>query len=45
MRLLADGVGEPFWPDRDDPRAVKAGRIFAENVLLPLLMRALAQED
>jgi AcrR family transcriptional regulator len=43
MRLLSEGVGE--LSDPDDPRAIKAGRFFAESVLLPLLMRALAQED
>ena len=45
MRLLAEGVGEPFSADPNDPLAIKAGRIFAESVLLPLLMRALARED
>jgi AcrR family transcriptional regulator len=45
VRLLVEGVGEPFWSDENDPRAVKAGRLFAESVLLPFLLRALAQED
>lgn len=45
VRLLVEGVGEPFWSDTDDPRAVKAGRLFAESVLLPFLMRAVAHED
>jgi AcrR family transcriptional regulator len=45
VRLLVEGVREPFWSDADDPRAVKAGRLFAESVLLPFLLRALAQQD
>jgi len=45
IRLLAEGVGEPFWSDPEDPRAMKAGRFFAESVLLPFLLRALARED
>ena len=45
VRLLVEGVGEPFWSDPDDPRAIKAGRLFAESVLLPFLMRAVAHED
>ena len=44
-RLLAEGVGEPFCTDESDPRAIKAGRFFTEGVLLPFLLRALAQED
>ena len=45
VRLLVEGVGEPVLSDRNDPRAVKAGRMFAESVLLPFLLRALAQRD
>ena len=45
VRLLVEGVGESFWSDENDPRATKAGRFFAEGVLLPFLLRALAQED
>jgi AcrR family transcriptional regulator len=41
-RLLVDGVGELF-DGPDDPRAVRAGRFFAESVLLPFLLRALAE--
>ena len=43
-RLLVEGVGELFAAV-DDPRAVKAGRFFAEGVLLPFLLRALAEGD
>jgi AcrR family transcriptional regulator len=45
VRLLAEGLGEPLWPDESDARAIKAGRFFAESVLLPFLLRALAHED
>ena len=45
VRLLAEGMGEPFLSDPNDPRALKAGRLFAEGVLLPFLLRALAQRD
>ena len=42
--LLAEGVGQTLgWLD-DDPRALKAGRLFAELVLVPFLLRALAEE-
>ena len=43
VRLLVEGVGESFWSDANDPRAIKAGRFFAESVLLPFLLRALAR--
>jgi len=42
VRLLSEGIGEPFG-DANDPRTVKAGRFFAESVLLPFLLRALAE--
>ena len=42
VRLLGEGLGELF-ADPEDPRAVKAGRFFAESVLLPFLLRALAE--
>lgn len=45
VRLLVEGVDEALWSDENDPRAIKAGRFFAEAVLLPFLLRALAQED
>jgi AcrR family transcriptional regulator len=41
--LLLEGVGEPFL--HDEAQAAKAARIFAEAVLLPFLLRALAEED
>jgi AcrR family transcriptional regulator len=44
-RLLVEGVGDPFGPDAGDARALKAGRFFAESVLLPFLLRALAREE
>jgi AcrR family transcriptional regulator len=44
-RLLVEGAEEAHWPDENDARALKAGRIFTELVLLPFLMRALAGPD
>ncbi len=44
-RLLVESVGELFGADPSDPRAVLAGRMFAESVLLPFLLRALAEPD
>jgi AcrR family transcriptional regulator len=41
--LLMEGVGEPLLGDEE--RAMVAARFFAEIVLVPLLMRALAKED
>ncbi len=42
-RLLIESVGEPFL--RDEAQAERAARLFAEAVLLPFLLRALAEED
>jgi AcrR family transcriptional regulator len=44
-RLLVESVGELFGADASDPRALLAGRMFAESVLLPFLLRALAEPD
>jgi AcrR family transcriptional regulator len=41
-RLLVEGIDETDWTDA---RALKAGRIFTEAVLLPFLLRALSAED
>ena len=41
--LLTEEIDAPGWTDQHDPRAFKAGRLFAEMVLLPFLMRALAE--
>jgi AcrR family transcriptional regulator len=45
VRLLVEGVGESFGADAGEPRAILAGRLFAEGVLLPFLLRALAEPD
>ncbi len=45
VRLLVEGVGQTFGTDASDPRALLAGRIFAESVLLPFILRALAEPD
>lgn len=44
-RLLVESLEGLLWSDESDPRARKAGRFFAEGVLLPFLLRALAHED
>ncbi len=44
-RQLVEGLGAPFGLAEDDPKAIKAGRFFAEAVLVPFLLRALATED
>lgn len=41
--LLMEGVGEPLLSD--EAQATLAARFFAEAVLLPFLLRALAEED
>jgi AcrR family transcriptional regulator len=43
--LLVEGLDGLLWSDENDARALKAGRFFAELVLLPMLLRALAQQD
>jgi len=45
VRLLVESVDECFWSDADDPKALQAGRLFAEAVLLPFILRALAEGD
>jgi AcrR family transcriptional regulator len=44
-RLLLDGLVCGAWRDENDPLATKAGRFFAELVLVPYIVRALAMED
>ena len=41
--LLMEGVGAPYLADEAQARV--AARFFAEAVLLPFLLRALAEED
>jgi AcrR family transcriptional regulator len=43
--LLVEGLDGLLWRDENESRARKAGRFFAELVLLPFLLRALAQQD
>jgi AcrR family transcriptional regulator len=43
--LLVEGLDGLLWSDENESRALKAGRFFAELVLLPFLLRALAQQD
>ena len=43
--LLVEGLDGLLWSDEDDPRAQKAGRFFAELVLLPFLLRGLSMQD
>jgi hypothetical protein len=45
VRLLVESVDERFWSDADDPKALQAGRLFTEAVLLPFILRALAEGD
>ena len=43
--LLVEGLDGLLWGDENEVRALKAGRFFAELILLPFLLRALAQQD
>jgi AcrR family transcriptional regulator len=43
--LLVEGLDGLLWSDESDVRALKAGRFFAELVLLPMLLRGLAQQE
>jgi AcrR family transcriptional regulator len=44
-RLLVEGLAGSLLRDESDPRALEAGQFFAELVLLPFLLRALAERD